>query len=200
MALERYVSSEEIGTQEELSEDQKKPEKAGVLWHGKPSIGSYVMIFGLGAIVAIVILVTLEYFASRSSAAARALFPYSVRSGAVLIPYPVEIATAVIVVVIFAIKVLQLAIIWATNTYGLMPDGLYVNQGIINLQNTFVSAIAFTDARLIRTWALRLAGRGLIIVEANDGRRFYLRYIKNPLDAQSIIRRTLSHPTVRTER
>ncbi len=169
------------------------------IWHGKPSVGSFVIIYGLIAIVSILILVTLEYILSLSSIAARYVFPPSVRSGGLLIPYPVEIATTIVILAFFAFKVIELVIVWATNRYDLMPDGLFVNRGIINLENTFLSPIAFSDARLVRTWSLRLAGRGLIIVEANDGRRFYLRYIKNPLEVQSLIRKNLAHPTIRTE-
>jgi hypothetical protein len=182
--------------------EQKKAqgETNNPVWHGKPSVGSYILIYGVLAIISILVLVTLEYFGSHASAAGGALFPYSIRSGGVVIPFPVEIATVVIIAILLAGKVIELAIIWATNTYDLMSDGIYINQGIINLQNTFVSSIAFSDARLIRNWILRIAGRGLIIIEANDGRRFYLKYVKNPLQVQSLIRSTLGHPTIRTER
>jgi hypothetical protein len=169
------------------------------VWHGRPSVGAYVIVYGLFAIASIVILVTLEYAASITSPIARGLFPPSTRVGGGLIPYPIEIATTLIIVLLFTYKVVQLTIVWITNKYDLLPDGLYINRGIINLENTFVAPMAFSDARLVRTWLLRLAGRGLIIVEANDGRRFYLRYIENPLEVQSLIRKTLSHPTVRTE-
>ncbi len=169
------------------------------VWHGKPSVGSYVIIYGLLALIAIVILVTLEYYAGLSSGA-KPIFPSSITISGIILPYPVELFTAIIIAVIFVIKLVQLAFIWATNTYDLLPDGLYVNQGLINLQNTLLSPMAFSDARLIRTWPMRLAGRGLIIVEANDGRRFYLRYIRNPLSVQAMIRSTLARPTVRTEK
>jgi hypothetical protein len=150
------------------------------IWHGRPAVGSYVIIFGLMAIVATVILVTFEYAASSSSAIARALLPSSIKIGSTVVPYPFEIATSVIIVVIFLYKVLKLAIIRFTNTYDLLPDGLYINRGIINLENTLIAPVAFSDARLIRTFLLRIAGRGMIIVEANDGRRFYLKFVKNP--------------------
>ncbi|MHB1909042.1 MAG: hypothetical protein ACYCQJ_09265 [Nitrososphaerales archaeon] len=161
------------------------------LWRGRPSVGSYILIYGIITLIVILALVTIEY----SLSASYRVFPNNI--GGIL--YPLELATATILVILFAIKAIQLAVIWATNRYELMSDGLYVNQGIVNLESSFLSAMAFSDARLIRTWSLRMVKRGLIIVEANDGRRFFLNYVKDPLQVQSLIRSTLAHPTVRTE-
>jgi hypothetical protein len=187
---------EERRRRRRIVDDQKS---GGPIWHGKPAIGSYVIIYGLIAIVVILILVTLEYVLSTSSPIARSLMPPQARFGSTIVPYPVEILTTLAIVVVFLYKLIRLTIIWATNTYDLLPDGLYINHGLINLENTLVAPIAFSDARLIRTWILRLAARGLIIVEANDGRRFYLQYVKNPIQVQSLIRKTLARPTFRTE-
>ena len=160
------------------------------LWRGRPSVGSYILIYGIISLIVILALVTIEY-----SISSYGVFPNNIGG----IQYPVELATAIIVIIFFAIKAIQLAIIWATSRYELMSDGLYVNQGVVNLESSFLSAMAFSDARLIRTWSLRIAKRGLIIVEANDGRRFFLNYVKDPMQVQSLIRSTLAHPTVRTE-
>jgi hypothetical protein len=175
--------------------DQNKLDAA--IWHGKPSIGSYIIIYGLFTIVLILILVTIEYVLSTSSSA-RNFLPASARFGEIVMPDPVEIITTIIILLFFVYKLIELVIVWATNSYDLLPDGMYFNHGIINLENTFVSPIAFSDARLIRTLPLRLAARGLIIVEANDGRHLYLRYIKDPVEVQTLIRKTLAHPTVKT--
>lgn len=169
------------------------------VWHGKPAVGSYIIVYGVFALIAITILVTLEYELSLSSGITGSIFPASVRLGGAVVPYPVEIATTVIIAIIFVVKVIQLAILWATNKYNLLSDGLYVSRGIVNLENSFLSPFAFSDARLIRTWSMRLLKRGLIIVDANDGRHFYLKYIKDPLQVQTLIRRTMAHPSVRTE-
>jgi hypothetical protein len=59
--------------------------------------------------------------------------------------------------------------------------------------------MAFSDARLFRNWAMRIVNRGLIIVDANDGRKFNLLLIENAVVVQDLIRRTLAHPVVRVE-
>jgi hypothetical protein len=178
-----------------MTQGDNKPlaRQSHAIWSGKPAVGSYIIIYGVLAMIIILVLVTAEYLSG--------LFPNSATTGkaGVVVPYPIEIGTTIIIALIFLAKLVQLAILWATNRYELMPDGLYVNHGIINLENQFLSPIAFSDARLIRTLALRIVHRGLIIIDANDGRHFYLRYIKNPLEVQSLIRRTLAHPTVKTE-
>lgn len=174
-----------------MKKEDDRPKQSNAVWSGKPAVGSYIIIYGVVAMIIILVLVTAEYLSG--------LFPNSFTTGRVVVPYPVEIITTIIIALIFMAKVVQLAILWATNRYDLMPDGLYVNHGLINLENQFLAPMAFSDARLIRTLALRIVHRGLIIIDANDGRHFYLRYIKNPLEVQSLIRRTLAHPTVRTE-
>jgi hypothetical protein len=180
----------------ENNEGQRKSEPP--VWKGRPAVGAYIIIYGVIALVIALILITAEYFMSTSFGVGHSIFPYAALFGGVTIPYPVEVVTAVIIALIFAAEVIGLAIVWATNRYELVPDGLYVNRGIVNLENSFLAPMAFSDARLIRTLGLRIAGRGLIIVDANDGRHFYLRYVKSPLDVQELIRRTLAHPTVRT--
>jgi hypothetical protein len=115
------------------------------------------------------------------------------------VPYPVEIATAILIGIIFLVSALRLIAIWATNRYELFTDGIYFNRGIVNTENAYLSPMAFSDARLYRSWEMRIIKRGQIIVEANDGRKFYLHLIKDPLRVQYLIRETLGHPTVRTQ-
>ena len=177
--------------------DHRKSETP--VWLGRPAVGAYIIIYGVIALIVTVILSTIQYFLSTSSSAGRSIFPSAVHFGGTTIPYPAEIVTGVIIALIFVGKVTRLAILWATNRHQLMSDGLYASRGIITLENSFLAPMAFSDARLIRTLGLRIAGRGLIIVDANDCRHFYLQYVKNPLEVQGIIRRTLAHPTVRTE-
>ncbi len=71
---------------------------------------------------------------------------------------------------------------------------------MVSLEDDFVSAVAFSDARLIRTLEMRIVGRAKIIIEANDERRFEMDMIKDALRVQSLIRRTLSHPTVKIDK
>lgn len=148
--------------------------------------------------VVLLILVTLEYIAGNNSST-DGLFPHSVNVGGTILNYPVELATAVIIILVFVVKAVDLLLLRARSRYELYDDGLYVNEGILNLENTFVSPMAFSDARLIRTVSLRLIRRGHIIVDANDERHFHLRMIKDPLAVQSLIRTTLSRPRVKTD-
>jgi hypothetical protein len=180
-------------------ENEEQRKRGTPVWVGRPAVGAYIIIYGVVALVIIVILITIEYLLLKSSSAGRSIFPSATHYGSMTIPYPAEIVTTVVIALILTAKVIQLAILWATNRYELLPDGLYVNRGIVTLENSFLAPMAFSDARLIRTLGLRIAGRGLIIIDANDGRHFYLQYVKNPIEVQGLIRGTLAHPTVRTE-
>lgn len=173
------------------------PPKAELVWKGRPEIGILLALYGIMALVAIVILLTLEFYASLSTRIGSSVFPSSVTLGRTVVPYPVEIATAIFILLVYAGKALQYAMIRVRNKYELYSDGLYLNQGLVNLQNTYVAPMSFSDARLVMTWPMRIVKRSLIIVDTNDGRHFRLLYIKNGLEVQSMIRRTLGHPPVR---
>jgi len=174
-------------------------EKVTLVWQGRPAVGRILAAYGVIALVAIVFLVTLEWYLGNSSAAGSVIFPSSVSLSGITIPYPVEMATSIIILFLFVLKAIQYGFLRARNRYELYGDGLYINSGIVNLQNTYVAPMAFSDARLIRTWPLRVANRGLLIVDTNDSRHFHLQFIKNPLEVQSLIRRTLGHPRVRID-
>jgi len=163
------------------------------IWVGRPAIGIYLGIYLLFAMITIGILVFLEFHFGST------LIPKKVIVSGASVPYPVQIITAFIGLIAYFISVINLLLLRARNKYELYVDGLNIDRGIINLENTYVAPMAFSDARLIRNWLLRLAGRGLIIVDTNDGRHFHLHLIKHPLEVQSMIRKALGHPTFRTE-
>jgi len=172
----------------------------GVVWRGRPAVGVYIALYGALALVAAGVLVALELYTAKSISSISGIFYGSVKVGPLSIPYAVEAITILVIAVVFFADVLGLVMLRASNRYQLRADGLYLNRGIAKLQNTFVSAMAFSDARLTRTLGMRIVGRGRIVVEANDGRRFELKMIKDPTQVQSLIRSSLSHPTVRVER
>jgi hypothetical protein len=165
------------------------------VWSGRPSIGPYVAFRAVLAIIAIVILVVLEYLFSKTKTYGHTIFSSNFHG----VPYAGEIATAILIGIILLVSVLRLISIWATNRYELFNDGIYLNRGIVNLENSYLAPMAFSDARLYRSWEMRIVKRGQIIVEANDGRKFYLHLVKDPMRVQYLIRETLGHPTVRTE-
>ncbi len=182
--------------------DEKKPptsEARTLVWSGRPSVSPYIAIYGIILMVILIVLVTVEFLLGSSGGSPATFLPTSLTLGGFRILYPIELATAVIIILIFLGELLSLALLRARSKYELYDDGLYVNLGIINLENTFLSPMAFSDARLFRSWTMRLVHRGLIIVDANDGRHFYLRLIKDPLQVQSLIRTTLSRPRVRMD-
>jgi hypothetical protein len=170
------------------------------VWKGRPSIGVYVLLYGILAAVSAAILVGLEVWTADQSGAVKSIFFASLNAGSLTIPDALEVVTALIVLIAFLAKVVGLVIYRAGHSFELRTDGLYVNRGIANLQNTFISAMAFSDARLIRTLGMRLVRRSTIIIEANDGRRFEMRMLRDGTNVQSLIRNNLSHPTVRMER
>jgi len=169
------------------------PPREKPIWVGRPAIGVYLGIYLLFTIMTIGILVFLEFHFGST------IIPKKVIISGVSVPYPVEITTVFIGLIAYFISVINLLILRAQNKYELYVDGLNIDRGIINLENTYVAPMAFSDARLRRNWLLRLAGRGLIIVDTNDGRHFHLHLIKHPHEVQSMIRRALGHPTFRTE-
>lgn len=180
------------------SNSQPSSKDEGVVWRGRPSIGPYVALYGILAAVAVALFIGIELWLGYDVSGASFLRG-TASLGSVRIPFLFEIVTAVVISVAYVIKVLRLLIVRLENSYELRGDGLYLNRGIANLTGTFLSPMAFSDARLIRTLGMRIVGRSLIIVEANDGRRFELKMIKDALDVQALIRRNLAHPTVRLE-
>ncbi|MDA4123619.1 MAG: hypothetical protein OK456_10615 [Thaumarchaeota archaeon] len=172
----------------------------GVVWEGRPAIGVYVAIYAVIAVVAAGILIGLELYTARSVSAISNIFYHSLVVGPLTIPDAIEFITGLVVLIIFLAKLVGLVLLRASNSYQLRTDGLYVNKGIANLSNTFISAMAFSDAKLTRTIGMRMLGRGRIVVEANDGRRFELKLLKDSANVQALIRSNLSHPTVRIEK
>jgi hypothetical protein len=167
------------------------------IWSGRPAIGVYLGVYLLFALIFMGTLVVLELYFGTS--AGSTLLPKSITIGGVSIPYPVEILTGIVILLVYFSSMIHLILLRARNKYELYVDGLTIDRGIINLENIYVAPMAFSDARLIRNWLMRLAGRGLIIVDTNDDRHFHLQLIKNPVEVKSFIRKALGHPTFRTE-
>ncbi len=172
--------------------------KGKQVWTGRPSVSVFYVLYGIISLVVIVVLVGLEFLAG-DTGVGKVIFPKSIVLSALRIPYPVEVGTAILVIIVYLAKVGQLALLRARHKYELREDGLYVDSGILNLQNTFVAPMAFSDARLEMPVSLRLLRRGNIIVDSNDNRHFRLLLIENPMTVQDLIRRTLGHPVVRVE-
>jgi hypothetical protein len=170
-----------------------------LVWADRPSVSVFYALYGVLSLLVIGLLVVFELWLSSYAKVGGNLLPRNLVLGGIRIPYPVEIATAAIVLLLYLGKVIHLALLRARHKYELYEDGLYVDSGIVNLQNTFISPVAFSDARLIMPLSSRLVHRGKIIVDANDERHFTLLLVKNPLVVQNLIRRTLGHPVVRVE-
>ncbi|MFI5421359.1 MAG: hypothetical protein ACHQ1H_10375 [Nitrososphaerales archaeon] len=173
--------------------------KGKLVWAGRPSVSVFYVLYGVIALVVIAVLVVFEYWFTTYTSIGPTIFPSSISAGGVTIPYPVELLTVLIILIAYLAQITRLALLRARNKYELYEDGLYIDSGIVNLQNTFLSPMAFSDARLFRNWAMRIVNRGLIIVDANDGRKFNLLLIEKAVMVQDLIRRTLAHPVVRVE-
>lgn len=173
--------------------------KGKQVWVGRPSVSVLYLLYGLISLIVVAVLVGLELLSSSYFGIAGVLFPASIALAGMTIPYPVELLTVAIVLVVYLGEVIHLALLRARHKYDLREDGLYVDSGILNLQNTFVAAMAFSDARLFMPASLRLIRRGNIVVDTNDSRHFNLFLIENPTEVQNLLRRTLGHPVVRVE-
>ncbi|MHB1868558.1 MAG: hypothetical protein ACYCPP_06385 [Nitrososphaerales archaeon] len=177
-------------TSQDTIEDRK------LVWSGRPSVSVYYSIYGAISVIAIAILVITETWLGNYTKIGRAIFPASIGN----IPYPAELATAAIFSLAYLAEAARLALLRKRNKYELYADGLYIDKGIVNLENVYLSPMAFSDARLLRPLALRVAKRGNIIVDTNDQRHFRLQLIGNPAVVQDLIRKTLGHPTVRLDK
>ena len=171
-----------------------------VVWSGRPSISVYLALYGIVAAVVAAILVGLEVWAGDTIKGLSGILFHTLKLGSFSIPDVAEIITVVVIVVIYLAKAISLALYQYGHSYELRTDGIYVNRGIANLSNTFISAMAFSDAKLVRSLGMRILGRSLIVIEANDGRKFELRMLKDGANVQNLIRSNLSHPTVRVEK
>lgn len=166
-----------------------------LIWSGRPSVSVYYRIYAAISVVVAVVLVGIELWLGRYTAFGKTIFPSNFAG----IPYVVEIGTTAIIFLAYLAKVAELALLRRRNRYELHDDGLYIDTGILNLENVYVPPMGFSDARLYRPWTLRLFKRGNIIVDTNDKRHFELSLLENPEQVQSLIRGSLSHPTVRIE-
>lgn len=173
--------------------------KGKQVWFGRPSVSVFYLLYGIVSIVVIAILLGVELWVAANFAIGKTIIPKAVVLGGSKIYYPVLIVTVVIVLIVYLAKAVQLALLRARNKYVLREDGLYVDHGILNLQNTYVAPMAFSDARLNLPLFMRIVKRGNIIVDTNDNRHFPLLLIKEPAEVQNLIRRTLGHPVVRVE-
>ena len=176
--------------------DEKNDEKP--IWAGQPSVSVYYGIYGVLSVIIAAILLTIEIWLGQHMAIGHLIFPQRIRF-IVDLYYPVEIITIVIIFLVFLTKAIRLAFLRAQNKYELRSDGLYMNLGIVNLENVYVSPMGFSDARVFRSLSSRLAKRGNIVIDTNDQRHFMLMSLKDPLEVQALIRRTMGRPTVRIE-
>src|SRR5208283_1256332 len=166
-----------------------------LVWSGRPSVSIYYGIYGAISITLIALLVIAEIWLGKYKIG-QAIFPAKFGD----LPYPVEAATVALILLVYLAEAIRLALLRKRNKYELYADGLYISSGIVNLENVYVSPMAFSDARMFRTLALRVAKRGNIIVDTNDQRHFRLQLIEHPLVVQDLIRGTLGHPTVRLDK
>jgi hypothetical protein len=174
------------------------PSAEAVVWEGRPSIGTVLILYGIMA-AAIAILALVAELGLAQASSATSVLTASGTVGSLTIPYALEVLTIGIILIGYLGEVIGLAIFKARNRYELRTDGLYIRTGIANLEDVFVSPMAFSDARLIRPLSARLIGRSTIVVDANDKRRFVMKFIKDGQNVQSLIRRNLAHPVVRLE-
>ena len=171
-------------------------EQRKLVWSGRPAVSVYFGIYGLVSIVLIAIFIPTELWLGDYSKLGNIVFPTRIQ-GTVSVRYPVELATAGLISAAYIVEVIRLTILRMRNYYALYEDGLYLDTGVVNLQNVYVSPMGFSDARLIRMWSLRIAKRGNLVVDTNDQRHFELKLLEQPAVVQALIRRTLGRPTVR---
>lgn len=176
---------------------QKKEERKP-LWSGRPSVGSYIALYAILYAALSILLITVEFYVA-STPFGSGLLPSSISFASLTLPYPLQLLTAFIFLLAFLVKATGLLLMKARTKYSLFDDGLYIDLGLVNLENIFVAPMAFSDARLYMSLGMRMMKKGSIIVDTNDGRHFELKMVANPVQVQGLIRQTLSHPTFRTQ-
>lgn len=195
----RYITIEEKRCDRLAKKEPLIGGKGKQVWVGHPSVSVFYALYGIVAAIVLAVLVGGELWVAGYGSIGRILLPRNLVVGGVRIPYPVEAFTVAIILFAYLVEVIRLALLRVRHKYELREDGLYFDSGIVNLQNTFVAPMAFSDARLDMPLSLRLIRRGNIIVDTNDSRHFKLQIIQDPLTVQNLIRRTLGHPVVRIE-
>jgi len=167
-----------------------------LVWSGRPSVSVFYSIYGAIAVIVIASLTITEFWFGIHTNVGKTIFPRSFGG----VPYPAELVTATLILLMYAGEVARSALLRKRNEYKLYDDCLYIDNGIVNLENVYLSPMAFSDARLFRTLGLRIVKRGKVIVDTNDQRHFQLQLIENPVAVHGLIRRTLGHPTVRLDK
>ena len=123
-----------------MTQDNTRERKP--VWSASPSVSSFYGIYGLVAIIATVLSISFEAWLGVHTTIGAFVFPSTLKIG-VEIPYPVEIFTVALIFLIYLAEAIKLAFLRIRNKYELYDDGLYLDTGIVNLRNVYVSPNGF---------------------------------------------------------
>ncbi len=156
-----------------------------VVWVGKPWIVPAAILRTIAAIVVAIIFVWLEIYAGVA---------YDLLGGLAL-----WLWTILVFAVIWLVSLLDLLIVWASNTYILRQDGLEIRRGIIRLNSFVVTPSGFGDLLVYQGIGGRIFNYGDITVNSQGERQTCLFLVRAPFSAADTIRDIMGKPVVRVE-
>ncbi len=105
--------------------------------------------------------------------------------------------TLIFFMFVWLVGTVQLAVLWASNTYILRQDGLEVKRGIITLRSFLVAPVGFSDLSVYQSVSGRIFGYGDLMVTSQGERKTQLVLVRAPFKTADSLRDVLGKPIVR---
>ncbi len=158
-----------------------------ILWKGKPwvlpsAVGRTIM-----AIVIAIVAIWLEFYFVADTA------------NTSFLDIPMYLWTILIVFLAWAVGLIPLIVIRASNNYVLRDDGLEIRTGILTSKSFVVAPAGFSDLEVTQSIPDRILGTGNIVVRTQGDTDIALKTVRNPLNVANQIREIMARPTVRIQ-
>jgi uncharacterized membrane protein YdbT with pleckstrin-like domain len=112
---------------------------------------------------------------------------------------PIIYWTGLVLLVVWAISLVHLLLLRASNTYILRNDSLEVRYGILSSKSFALSPSGFSDLEVIRSVSGRIIGIGDMVIRTQGERDVKMVRVRHPLDVADKIREVMARPIVRIE-
>ncbi len=159
-----------------------------ILWKGKPWVLPGALGRTILAVVIAIVAIWLEFYFGLASAANTSF-----------LDIPMYLWTILIVFFAWAVSLVPLTVIRASNNYVLRDDGLEIRTGILTSKSFVVAPAGFSDLEVTQSIPDRILGAGNIVVRTQGDTDIALRMVRNPLNVANQIREIMARPTVRIQ-
>jgi membrane protein YdbS with pleckstrin-like domain len=120
-------------------------------------------------------------------------------AGSIITGLPVFLWTVLIFTLIWALSLIGVLLLWASNSYVLRQDGLEVRRGIIRLHSFVVTPSGFGDMMVYQGVGGRIFGYGDLTVNSAGERQTKMSLVRSPFATADTIRDVMGKPIVRVE-